>query len=50
MTKVVQYGDERLIINTRTGQIVGHALTPEKKKVPTIVVAFQNFVRTFTRK
>ena len=32
MNKVIQYGDERLLINSETGQIVGHVVTVEKRK------------------
>ena len=32
MNKVIQYGDERLVINSETGQIVGHVATAEKKQ------------------
>ena len=32
MNKVIQYGDERLVINSETGQIVGHVVTVEKKQ------------------
>ena len=32
MNKVIQYGDERLVMNMVTGQIVGHVVTVEKKQ------------------
>jgi hypothetical protein len=47
MNKVIQYGDERLVINSETGQIVGHVVTVEKKKSIVTVVA-QKIVRMFT--
>jgi len=47
MNKVIQYGDERLVINSETGEIVGHVVTVEKKKsIVTVVV--QRIVRMFT--
>ena len=47
MNKVIQYGDERLVINSETGQIVGHVVTVEKKQSILTVVA-QRIVRMFT--
>lgn len=47
MNKVIQYGDERLVINSETGQIVGHVVTAEEKKSIVTVVA-QKIVRMFT--
>jgi len=32
MNKVIQYGDERLVMNMVTGEIVGHVVTVEKRK------------------
>ena len=47
MNKVIQYGDERLVMNMLTGEIVGHVVTAEKKKSIVTVVA-QKIVRMFT--
>ena len=47
MNKVIQYGDERLVMNMVTGEIVGHVVTVEKKQsIVTVVV--QKIVRMFT--
>ena len=32
MNKVIQYGDERLVMNMVTGEIVGHVVTVKEKK------------------
>jgi len=32
MNKIIQYGDERLVVNMTTGEIVDHVVTVEKKE------------------
>jgi predicted Ser/Thr protein kinase len=47
MNKVIQYGDEKLVMNMLTGEIVGHVVTAKEKKSILTVVA-QKIVRMFT--
>ena len=45
MNKVIQYGDERLVM--KGAKVIGHVVTVEKKKSILTVVA-QKIVRMFT--
>ena len=47
MNKVIQYGDERLVINSETGEIVCHVVSlKEKQSILTRVLS--KFSRIFT--